>query len=129
MDLQADVREFLARWALAHERRDPDAAADLFLRQPAPLVTFSDGDRAADWLDVRVRLGRDLERAIIERVDVHNVQARELNGDTVMVAFSYDLRVRDVWGSVADAHRHAMFTLVRTKDGLRIAAAHFAAPR
>ena len=123
------VKEFLQRWAKASERRDADACADLFLRDPAPVVTFSDGQRAQDWLDVRVRIGRDFERAILERVEVHEVRAAEVAPDVCVAAFEYDMTVRDVWGVATQATRHATFTLVRTKDGFRIAAAHFAAPR
>lgn len=120
---------FLSRWALASQKRDVEAAADLFLRDPAPLVTFSDGQRARDWLDVRVRLQRDLGRNIVERVEVHDLLAEELAGGVVAASFVYDMYVRDVWGMEVVATRLATMTLVETKDGLRIASAHFSIAR
>ena len=129
MDPRREVEEFLARWARAHEVREAEGAADLFVRDPDPLVTFSDGERARDWLDVRVRLVRDLSRAIIERVEVHDIQARALDRDTLICSYLYDMTVRDPWGTSSVATRFASMTLVRTKDGLRIAAAHFAVAR
>ena len=129
MDARHDVEDFLARWAAAHEAREPERAADLFLRDPQPLVTFSDGERVRDWLDVRVRLARDLARHIVERVEVHDVQSRALDRDTILVSFIYDMHVRDPWGTSSAATRLGTMTLVRTKDGLRIASAHFAVAR
>lgn len=129
MTPEREVREFLARWSATMERRDPDATADLFLRDPSPMVTFSDGERAHDWLDVRVRLGRDFERSIIERVELHNLRANEIAPDVLVTSFEYDLSIRDLWGAAQHATRHAMMTLVRTKDGFRVAAAHFSVPR
>lgn len=125
MKMEQDVRDFLKRWAGATERRDVEGCADLFLRDPAPVVTFSDGQRAQDWLDVRVRIGRDFERAIVEKVELHALRVEELPGDAVIAAFEYDLTVRDMWGHAQTATRHATFTLTPTKDGFRIAAAHF----
>lgn len=122
-----EVREFLARWAKTSERRDPEANADLYLRDPPPVVTFTDGERAQDWLDVRVRVARDFERAIIERVDVHELASHEVASGVHVATFEYDLYVRDMWGHGQHATRHATMTLVRTKDGLRIASAHFSA--
>lgn len=123
--LRREVEEFLARWARVTEARDPERSADLFLREPAALVTFTDGQRARDWLDVRVRLGRDLERAILDRVDVHDVEAMEVGDGAIVASFRYELEGRNVWGTPSSATRVATMTLVRTKDGLRIAAAHF----
>lgn len=129
MTTEREVAAFLRRWAAAMERRDAEATSDLFLRDPSPLVTFSDGERAWDWLDVRIRLGRDFERAIVDRVEIHEFRHQDLTSDVLSVAFDYDLKVRDMWGTAAHASRHALMTLVRTKDGFRIAAAHFAAAR
>ncbi|HEX2022547.1 MAG TPA: nuclear transport factor 2 family protein [Candidatus Thermoplasmatota archaeon] len=129
MSLHAEVASFLARFAAASERRDADAYADLFLRDPAPVVTWSDGEMAHDWLDVRVRVGRDFQRALVDRVVTHGVLAREVSDDVAVVAFDYDIHVRDLWGATSIAARHASLTLLRTKDGWRIAAAHFSAPR
>ena len=129
MSTEREVREFLARWASAMERRDVEGCSDLFLRDPAPLVTFSDGQRAEDWLDVRVRIGRDFERTILERVEVHEVDAREIAPDVTTVAFEYDMTLRDMWGTSSHATRHAQMTLARTKDGFRIAAAQFSAAK
>lgn len=127
MELRAEVEAFLRRWASAHESRDAERAADLFQRSPAPLATFTDGQRAADWLDVRVRLGRDFERAIIDRIDVHHVEAREVSDEAVACSFVYEMHLRDLWGTGIVATRLASFTLARTKDGFRIAQAHFSA--
>lgn len=128
MDSRPEVDAFLARWVRLTELRDAERAADLFQRKPDPLVTFTDGSRAHDWLDVRVRLGRDLERVIIDRVEVHHVEARDIAEDAVATSFVYDLHARDIWGMATTATRLASMTLVRTKDGLRIATAHFSAP-
>lgn len=128
MAVSREVQEFLEGWARLTQLRDPERAADLFQRAPAPLVTFTDGQRAHDWLDIRVRLGRDLERAIVERVEVHHMEARELGDDAVAVSFVYDIHAKDIWGVTAMATRLASMTLVRTKDGYRIAAAHFSIP-
>lgn len=128
MDARVEVEGFLRRWTSAHEARNAERAADLFQRDPAPLVTFSDGERVASWLDVRVRLGRDLERVIVEHIDVHHVEAREISDDALACSFVYELRVRDMWGMPVTATRLASLTLVRTKDGLRVAQAHFSAP-
>lgn len=127
MSLREDVDAFLARWARFVEGRDVERHADLFLRD-APLVTFSDGARATDWLDVRVRLKRDLERVHVDRVDVHDVVVRELGDGVAGASFLYDLHVRDMWGMGTVATRIASMVLVQTKDGLRIATAHYAAP-
>lgn len=128
MDPRREVEEFLARWVTLTQERDPEHAADLFQRDPAPLVTFTDGQRASDWLDVRVRLGRDLERAIVDRLQVHHLDVRELAADAIAVSFVYDLTARDMWGISNTVTRLASMTLVRTKDGLRIASAHFSVP-
>lgn len=125
MSLREEVATFLARWARLTEGRDVERHADLFLRDPAPLVTFTDGARAADWLDVRVRIKRDLERVHIDRVEVHDLHVRDLADGVAMASFAYDLHVRDMWGMASVATRLASMTLVETKDGLRIATAHF----
>jgi ketosteroid isomerase-like protein len=127
MSGKADVESFLRQWAAAMQARDAERAADLYLRDPAALVTFSDGERSEDWLDVRLRLQRDLERVVVERVEVHDVQVREiLDAEALLVSFAYDMQVRDMWGLSSTATRHATLTLVPTKDGLRIAAGHYA---
>lgn len=123
--MSTDVRAFLQRWVDSQLARDPERASDLYLRDPAPVVTFSDGARALDWLDIRVRLQRDLARVVIESVDIHDVAVRDLDDTVALATFEYDLHVRDVWGTPTVAHRSATMTLVHTKDGLRIAAAHF----
>lgn len=128
MSLGEHARELVRRWARLLEGRDVEHHADLFLRDPAPVVTFSDGHRAADWLDVRIRVKRDLERVAIGRVEVHDISTQPIADDVVVVSFQYDLHVRDMWGMGSVATRAATFTLVETKDGLRIAAAHFSAP-
>lgn len=128
MDRTREVEEFLARWASATTSREAERAADMFQRQPAPLVTFTDGQRTHDWLDVRVRLGHDLERTVVERIDVHDVECREVSDEAVAASFVYELSVRDIWGGRATVTRLATMTLVRTKDGFRIASAHFSAP-
>lgn len=126
MSLGEHARELVRRWARLLEGRDVEHHADLFLRDPAPVVTFSDGHRAADWLDVRIRVKRDLERVAIGRVEVHDISTQPIADDVVVVSFQYDLHVRDMWGTDATAHRIGTVTLARTKDGLRIAAAHYA---
>ena len=128
MDPQRAAAAFLDAWSRAQEQRDVERLADLFLRDQ-PLVTFSDGERVRDWLDVRVRLERDLARAIIERVEVHDLQIEAPHSDTIVATFAYDITVRDLWGTVVTATRVASMVLVRTKDGLRVAMAHFSAPR
>lgn len=128
MDALTEVEEFLSRWSRTTQARDAERTADLFQRDPAPLVTFTDGQRAHDWLDIRIRLGRDLGRAIIERVEVHHLEVREISADAVAASFVYDLHAKDMWGMPATLMRLATMTLVRTKDGLRIASAHFSAP-
>lgn len=128
MVVSAEVDEFLARWVRLTQAREPERAADLFQRDPAPLVTFTDGQRTHDWLDVRVRLGRDFERAIVERIEIHHVEAREISEDAIAASFVYDIHARDIWGTPNTATRLASMTLVRTKDGFRIAAAHFSVP-
>ncbi len=125
MHSRDEAVRFLARWAKASEARDADASADLYLRDPAPVVTFSDGERVRDWLDVRVRLARDLGRAILDRVVVHDVVTAEPAEGVLIASFVYDLHARDVWGTAVVATRLATMTLVQTKDGWRIAQAHF----
>jgi ketosteroid isomerase-like protein len=120
-----EVRAFLRAWVDASVARDAERSSDLYLRDPAPLVTFSDGARATDWLDVHVRLQRDLARTVVERIDVHGIDTHDIADDVLALAYDYDLHVRDVWGTPTVAHRHATMTLVRTKDGLRVATAHF----
>lgn len=127
MEAYAEVREFLARWARAMEARDVERSADLFLRQPAPLVTFSDGERVRDWLDVRVRLDRDFARVVVERVEVSDLLVQELADGAVVASFHYDIHVRDMWNTSNVVPRLASMALVRTKDGLRVAQAHFSA--
>ncbi len=107
------------------EDRNIELHADLYMRQPSPLVVFSDGHLMGDWLDVRVRLQRDFERVHIRRVEVHDLVVREIAPDVIAACFQYDLHVRDVWGTDATANRIANMTFSRTKDGLRIASAHF----
>lgn len=128
MDDRHEVEAFLRRWATTTESRDAERCADLYLRDPAPLVTFSDGERCRAWRDVRARLGRDLARAIVERVEVHHLEVEPLAGDVLAASYVYDMHVRDVWGASVVATRLASLTLVRTKDGLRIATAHFSVP-
>lgn len=125
MDRTWEIRRFLDTWADTSRNRNVEAAADLYLRQPAPSVVFSDGARAEDWLDVRVRLDHDLSRVSIENVELHDVQWTEVADDVLACSFLYELHVRDLWGMPLVASRVASMTLVRTKDGLRIAAAHF----
>lgn len=125
MPSSTEARAFLDAWAAATLARDAERAADLYLRDPPAVVTFSDGSRSLDWLDTRVRLQRDLSRVAIERVEVHDVLAQEPTDGVLVVTFDYDMHVRDMWGTAAVATRHATFTLVPTKDGLRIASAHF----
>jgi len=120
-----DVRAFLQDWVDTQLGRDAERASDLYLRDPAPVVTFSDGARALDWLDVHVRVQRDFSRVVIESIDIHDVAVRTLDESVALATFEYDLHVRDVWGTPGVAHRRATMTLVHTKDGLRIAAAHF----
>lgn len=129
MPARSEVEEFLARWSRRMAAGDVDGVADLFLRDPQPIATFSDGQRSRDWLDVRLRLRDDLTRTAIQRVEVHDVQVETLAADVLAVSFIYDMQVRDVWGMSGGATRFATMTLVRTKDGLRIAAAHFSASR
>lgn len=129
MIVQREVRSFLERWAAAMERRQLEQCADLFLRDPAPIVVFSDGERAQDWLDVRIRIGRDFERAIVDRVEIHELVVRELSETVVLANFEYDLTVRDPWGTSGHVTRHTTMTLVMTKDGWRIGSAHFSAAR
>jgi hypothetical protein len=124
--LESEVRRFLDRWASASAARDPIASAELYLRDPAPLVVFSDGERTADWLDVRVRLERDFARALVDGVDVHDVETRDLGHSVILVSFGYDLHARDMWGVASSIARRATMTLVHTKEGLRIASAHYA---
>lgn len=121
------ARAFLDEWAAATLARDAERAADLFLRDPPAVVTFSDGVRSLDWLDTRLRLQRDLTRVAMERVEVHDVLVAEPADGVTVVTFDYDMHVRDMWGTARVAQRHATFTLVGTKDGLRIASAHFSA--
>ena len=128
MDDRAEVLDLLRRWSAFTEARDPDRCADLYLRDPAPLVTFSDGERSRDWRDLRARLGRDLARAIVERVEVHHLEVGSLADDVLVASYVYDMHIRDVWGTSVVATRLATLTLVRTKDGLRIATAHYSVP-
>lgn len=129
MTLEREVRDFLAKWAATMERRELEASADLYLRDPPPLVTFTDGERAEDWLDVRVHIGRDLERAIIERVEIQDVTSHPVTEDVVAASFGYHVVVRDLWGASTTVARRGTMTLVATKDGFRIAVAHFTAAR
>lgn len=126
--IREEVEDFLGRWVRVTRARDADRAADLFQRDPAPLVTFTDGARVGDWLDVRVRLGRDLERTIVEDVRVHHLEVLDVSDDVIGASFVYDISVRDIWGTPTTVARLASMTLVRTKDGLRIATAHFSIP-
>lgn len=128
MDDRSEVEDLLRRWSAFTEARDAERCADLYLRDPAPLVTFSDGERAREWRDVRARLGRDLARAIVERVEVHHLEVEALADDVLVASYVYDMHVRDMWGTAIVATRLATVTLVRTKDGLRIATAHYSAP-
>lgn len=129
LDVRREVEELLARWVQLTQERDTERAADLFVRDPAPLVTFTDGQRADDWLDVRVRMGRDLSRAVVRDIQVHDLNVRELTDEVIAASFVYDLTARDMWGTASTVTRLVTMTLVRTKDGLRIATAHFSAPR
>lgn len=122
---QGEVREFLGRWSRTSESRDIEGHADLYLRDPTPLVVFSDGSPMQDWLDVRLRIQRDLERVHVRHVEVHDLTVHDLGADIIAATFQYDMHVRDMWGTDGTARRIATMTLVRTKDGLRIASAHF----
>jgi ketosteroid isomerase-like protein len=129
MEIVGAAHAFIASWARAQEARDVERLSDLFLRDPDPMVTFSDGERVRDWLDVRIRLQRDLERHVIDRVEVHDIQLEPWGRDAVLATFAYDITVRDLWGTSTTATRLASLVLVETKDGLRVALAHFSAPR
>lgn len=124
-----EVRAFLDRWARTTEERDVERHIDLYLRDPLPLVVFSDGQLVGDWLDLRIRLARDFARVMIRRVEVHDLVVQDLAPDVLSATFQYDLQVRDVWGVDATAHRIASVTFARTKDGLRLAVAHFSERR
>lgn len=126
MKAEASVHALIRKWAALSTARDAEGAADLYARDPQPIVVFSDGERADDWLDVRVRLQRDFARVMIERIDVHDVDIRELSDDVVLVSFIYDLHARDMWGVATTLERRALMTLIDTKDGYRIAGAQFA---
>lgn len=128
MEIRRAAGTFVEAWARAQEARDVERLSDLFQRD-RPLVTFSDGQRASDWLDVRVRLQRDLERALVDRVEVHDLVVDAVDDHTALVTFAYDISVRDLWGTAVTATRLGSMVLVMTKDGLRIAMAHFSAPR
>jgi len=123
--MDSDLQAFLASWEATLVGRDPEGAADLYSRDPKPTVVFSDGARAHDWLDVRVRLGRDFERTIIKRVSHHHVAVQHLDGHAVL-SLDYDLHASDLWGQPRVAGRTATFVLTMTKDGWRIVHAHFA---
>ncbi|MEA3201503.1 MAG: hypothetical protein QOE90_2931 [Thermoplasmata archaeon] len=129
MERRIAAARFLDAWAHAQVDRDVERLSDLFLRDPQPLVTFSDGERVKDWLDVRVRLQRDLARQVVERVEVHDSVIEPWGEDAVLVTFAYDITVRDLWGTAVTATRLGSMVLVQTKDGLRIAMAHLSAPR
>lgn len=120
-----EVRDFLDAWCRTTEARDLERHLGLYLREPSPLVVFSDGNAVRDWLDLRIRLARDFQRVMIRRVEVHDLVVHEVGVDAVAATFQYDLHVRDVWGVDATARRIGTITFTRTKDGLRIAAAHF----
>lgn len=125
MGPKSEVHAFLERWAATTQSRDVEHAADLYLRVPPALVTFSDGERSEDWLDIRVRLDRDFAHSIIDRVELHDILVIEPADDVLLVRYGYDLHARDMWGTAKVVTRHATMALVRTKDGLRIASAHF----
>lgn len=129
MEIRGATQRFLQRWAEAQQSRDVEGLSDLFLRDPQPLVTFSDGERVRDWLDVRVRLQRDLARQMVERVEVHDLVIEPWSDGSTLATFAYDITVRDLWGTAVTATRLASMVLLETKDGLRIALAHFSAPR
>lgn len=124
-----EVRGFLQRWARTSERRDVEAHIDLYLRDPMPLVVFSDGHYVGDSLDLRIRFTRDFQRVVIRRVEVHDLVVSELAPDVLAATFQYDMHVRDLWGTDSVALRTGSLTFTRTKDGLRIAAAHFSERR
>ena len=129
MEIRSEAAAFVQAWARAQEARDVERLADLFLRDPQPLVTFSDGARVQDWLDVRVRLERDLARQLVDRVEVHDVTMEPIDRETLMLTFAYDITVRDLWGTTSAVTRLASMVLVTTKDGFKIAMGHFSAPR
>lgn len=125
MEAYAEVKAFLSQWARSMEARDVERASDLFLRDPSPLVTFSDGERVHDWLDVRVRLGRDFSRVVVERVEISDLVVHEIADGAYVASFHYDLHVRDMWSVAGVVPRLASLAIVLTKDGPRIAQAHF----
>lgn len=120
-----EVRALLEQWARTTERRDVERHLDVYLRDPMPLVVFSDGALVGDFLDLRIRLSRDFQRVMVRRCEIHDLVVQELSRDVATATFQYDLYVRDVWGTDATALRVATATFVRTKDGFRIASAHF----
>ncbi len=128
--IEKDVRVLLDRWVDATVKRDPQALADLFVRSPDPLVVWPSGEATRGWKDVFAHAQRELYHAkvLVQRVDVHDVIAIDVTADAAEAVFRYDVHATDLWGTSVKASRVATMTFLRTKDGLRVASAHFGAP-
>lgn len=125
---RAEVQGLLDRWIDATLRRDPHAYADLFQRDPDPVVAWPSGEVTRSWKRVFEHVQREFyhTKTVVRRVDVHDLDVVQLTDDAALAVYQYDVHAIDLWGASVTAHRLATVTLARTKDGLRFAAAHFA---
>lgn len=122
-----EVRTLLDEWVQATLARDAAQYADLFMRDNDAVVAWASGEVSHGWHAVYDHALRELYHAKVHIQDVDIEQPRvTLLGEHVMTTvFTYTIHFRDLWGTLNAARRLSTMTLVRTKDGLRIASAHF----
>jgi hypothetical protein len=121
------VRVLLDDWIQATLDRDSAKYSDLFIRDPEPMVTWPGGEVSHGWQAVHDHALRELYHAkvVVEEVDLDEPHVVRITDDAYLTSFEYLVHARDFWGTMHTAPRRATLTLVATKDGLRIASAHF----
>lgn len=126
-DDEGRVRALIDQWVQATLARDAAQYADLFLRDGEAWVAWASGDTSRGWNEVYDHALRELYHAKVhvQRVDVDPPHVVRLTDDALTAAFAYAIHYRDFWGTMHTTHRLATMTLIETKDGLRIASAHF----
>lgn len=128
VEARAEMQRLIERWIDATVRRDANAYADLFARDPDPVVAWPSGEVTRGWRRIFEHVQREFYTAktVVRRVDVHDLDLVAISDDVVVAAYQYEVSALDLWGASVNAQRLATVTLIRTKDGLRFAAAHYA---
>lgn len=129
MKPETEVLDLLNDWVTATLKRDTGAFAELFVRSdPHPVATWSTGETSVGWSAIRDHIARDFQRGDlgIARVETFDVTPILVSSDATVLAFRYEMTLRDVWGTDNVLQRNATLTLKRMPFGVwKIVTAHF----